>query len=207
MKSNRKTWCVGFSDTYRNDTDTNGIDDGIIELCSEVIKITAQDLRVKDLYLRTLLNIRNPNKQTLILIKATKKDIALLENFIKYSLFTSLINASGDDKIKIIRSGHLFSSHIPISESDFSTLSHESYMSDSTIPVRERIKRQRMDWGFDVKECAKILRISNSLYSIIEGGGVTHPKIAKRFKKLFGLSRSDYEELIPECRRKGKEEE
>jgi len=48
---------------------------------------------------------------------------------------------------------------------------------------------------------ARRAKISYKLVHILENGGVTHPKIAKRLGRILGLSAKVTEELMPENRR------
>ena len=58
------------------------------------------------------------------------------------------------------------------------------------IEFRER-------WNIDYVKMAKKLHISPLLVSMVEDGHVTHPNIARRMQKLYGLTEEESYELMP----------
>lgn len=71
--------------------------------------------------------------------------------------------------------------------------------------VRERMKKYRQVNGISVKDMAKCIGISKELVSMVEAGEVTHPKIAKKIQKAYGLTDEETEFLIPRIHRKDDE--
>ena len=50
--------------------------------------------------------------------------------------------------------------------------------------------------GKSVQELARLLEIGQNLLERIETGGYTHPKIAERIGKLYGLSEEEVKQLV-----------
>lgn len=65
------------------------------------------------------------------------------------------------------------------------------------IPVSERIANAREKSGLTQDEIGRLFGVSSALMDILEESGVTHPKIAKKIGKRFGLNELDIESIIP----------
>lgn len=70
----------------------------------------------------------------------------------------------------------------------------------------ERMKKWREENGITLKQMSTRSGISESLLSLIEEGGVTHPDIAKIFVSAYGFPEECVEEIIPKNYRKSDEE-
>lgn len=70
------------------------------------------------------------------------------------------------------------------------------------IPVSERIANARKESGLTQDEIGALFEVSAALMDILEEGGVTHPKIAKKIGGRFGLTELDVESIIPPNLRK-----
>ena len=64
-------------------------------------------------------------------------------------------------------------------------------MSCDICDARATMRSMRAKRGMNVHDTSKALQISPRLLEEIEAGGFTHPKIAERIQKMFGLT--DYE--------------
>ena len=70
------------------------------------------------------------------------------------------------------------------------------------MSAREKIKRdQHARYVTDDKNCALECGMSEVLFKMVKNGEVTHPNIARRIQKVFGLTDLEAEELMPENRR------
>lgn len=62
--------------------------------------------------------------------------------------------------------------------------------------ARATIRARRFELGMTVDGAAKALQISARLLEEIEAGGFTHPKIALRIQKMFGLTNYEMNQLV-----------
>ena len=69
-------------------------------------------------------------------------------------------------------------------------------MSCDICDVRAMIQSLRTKRGMTVHDAAKELQISPRLLEEIEAGGFTHPKIALRIQKMFGLTDYETQQLV-----------
>lgn len=69
-------------------------------------------------------------------------------------------------------------------------------MSCDICDARATIQSLRVKRGMTVHDAAKALQISPRLLEEIEAGGFTHPKIAERIQKMFGLTDYETQQLI-----------
>lgn len=72
--------------------------------------------------------------------------------------------------------------------------------------VREKMIQFRQKRGYTRKEMAYLCDTSSDIIGMIENGDVTHPKIAERIGEVYGLSKEEIYELMPENRRPGSPE-
>lgn len=70
------------------------------------------------------------------------------------------------------------------------------------MAAREKMLEYRVNTGVSVRRIARRLGISVGLLDMVENGDVTHPNIALRMQKLYGLTDEETEELMPENYRK-----
>ena len=68
--------------------------------------------------------------------------------------------------------------------------------------VREKMVKLREDKNISLETMSHRTGVSAGLISLIEGGYVTHPMIAKKLQKGYGLSDEETEMLMPEIHRK-----
>lgn len=54
-----------------------------------------------------------------------------------------------------------------------------------------------------VREIAKRAGVSPAVISLVEKGGVTHPKLARKIQIYYGLTEEEYLEIIPDNHREG----
>lgn len=66
---------------------------------------------------------------------------------------------------------------------------------------RDILREYREANNFTLRQMADYCGIGETLYSIIEHGGNTHPNIANKIGRLFDLTELQTEELMPENRR------
>lgn len=57
--------------------------------------------------------------------------------------------------------------------------------------------------GLPISVIAKRAGVSASVISVVEKGGVTHPKLAKKIQLYYGLTDEEYLEIVPENHRDG----
>lgn len=69
-------------------------------------------------------------------------------------------------------------------------------MSCDICDARATMQSLRAKRGMTVHDAAKALQISPRLLEEIEAGGFTHPKIAERIQKMFGLTDYEAQQLI-----------
>ena len=69
-------------------------------------------------------------------------------------------------------------------------------MSNDICDARVVIRSRRMERVMTVEGTAKALQISPRLLEEIEAGGYTHPKIAERIQKMFGLTDYETQQLV-----------
>lgn len=65
------------------------------------------------------------------------------------------------------------------------------------------MRENRAKKGYSTKEMALYCGVSETLIKMVENGLVTHPKLAQRIGKEYGLSKKDIYELMPENYRPG----
>lgn len=70
------------------------------------------------------------------------------------------------------------------------------------MTTREKMIKWRNEMGVTIKSLSRRSGISETLLGMVEGGQVTHPVIAKRIQKLYGLTDKEAEELVPKIHRK-----
>lgn len=64
------------------------------------------------------------------------------------------------------------------------------------------MKIYRKTHDLDLKVMAKVAGVTTGLLDILESGGVTHPKLAEKVGRTYGLTPLETEELMPENHRK-----
>ena len=69
-------------------------------------------------------------------------------------------------------------------------------MSNDICDARATMQSMRAKRGMNVHDAAKALQISPRLLEEIEAGGFTHPKIAERIQKMFGLTDYETQQLV-----------
>ena len=69
-------------------------------------------------------------------------------------------------------------------------------MSCDICDARATMRSLRSKRGMNVHDAAKALQISPKLLEEIEAGGFTHPKIAERIQKMFGLTDYETQQLV-----------
>lgn len=69
------------------------------------------------------------------------------------------------------------------------------------MTAAEKMKEYRTSHGYSVKRMSERCEISITLLKMIENGMVTHPYIAKRVAKVYGLTDEEAYELMPEIHR------
>jgi len=69
------------------------------------------------------------------------------------------------------------------------------------LTAAEKMKEYRTSHGYSVKRLSERCEISTTLLKMIENGMVTHPNIAKRVAKVYGLTDEETYELMPEIHR------
>lgn len=69
-------------------------------------------------------------------------------------------------------------------------------MSCDICDARATMRSLRTKRGMNVHDTAKALQISPRLLEEIEAGGFTHPKIALRIQKMFGLTEFEVKQLV-----------
>lgn len=69
-------------------------------------------------------------------------------------------------------------------------------MSCDICDARATMQSLRVKRGMMVHDAAKALQISPRLLEEIEAGGFTHPKIAERIQKMFGLTDYEAQQLV-----------
>ena len=70
------------------------------------------------------------------------------------------------------------------------------------MDVRERMHSWRVENDKTLESLSVETGVSSTLLAMIENGGVTHPEIAKRIAKAYGLTKEETLELIPKERGK-----
>lgn len=69
-------------------------------------------------------------------------------------------------------------------------------MSCDICDARATMQSMRAKRGMNAHDAAKALQISPRLLEEIEAGGFTHPKIAQRIQKMFGLTDFETAQLV-----------
>ena len=70
------------------------------------------------------------------------------------------------------------------------------------VDVRTKMQEIRKNKGISLEVMSHNTGVSSGLISLIEGGYVTHPNIAKLLQKGYGLTDEETEMLMPEIHRK-----
>lgn len=70
------------------------------------------------------------------------------------------------------------------------------------MDVREKMQKYREENRIDLKTMSDKTGVSSGLIAFIEGGYVTHPKLARRLQKGYELTDEETEMLMPEIHRK-----
>ena len=63
--------------------------------------------------------------------------------------------------------------------------------------VRKIMIQNRFQKGLSIKKISQKTGISQTLLAMVEGGEVTHPKIAKKMQRIYGLTDLETEMLMP----------
>lgn len=71
------------------------------------------------------------------------------------------------------------------------------------MDVREKMLKLRVDNDITLQGMSNRTGVSAGLISMIEGGFVTHPDIARKLQDGYGLTDEETEMLMPEIHRKG----
>lgn len=71
-----------------------------------------------------------------------------------------------------------------------------------SLPHEVKIQKVRESFQADKQIIANLLGVSVMLMDILEEGGVTHPKLAEKIGKIYKMSNSEIEAMMPENYRK-----
>lgn len=71
-----------------------------------------------------------------------------------------------------------------------------------SLPHTVKIQKVRETFQADKQIIANMLGVSVMLMDILEEGGVTHPKLAKKIGKIYKMTNSEIEAMMPENYRK-----
>lgn len=71
-----------------------------------------------------------------------------------------------------------------------------------SLPHTVKIKKVRETFQTDKQVIANMLEVSVMLMNILEEGGVTHPKLAEKIGKIYKMSNSEIEAMMPANYRK-----
>lgn len=70
------------------------------------------------------------------------------------------------------------------------------------VEVREKMKEYRKQNDISLKTMSKLTGVSSGLLALVEDTYVTHPDIARKIQKGYGLTDLETEMLMPEIHRK-----